>query len=193
MWNLHKDMSFAAKRKHSERKIDGQFLIACVGVWKNKCCCCSLRLALHENRSKKLFCIKTLLENVDTALYLGLHPMNFTWDCCKWTLLEFTWDCILFVYSNLLETAPRELYLGLLETASSQLWLSLLEPASSELYLRWLETASSELCPGLPPVNWLGTCCIHFSSFFWILFPFPKKTFKIDDALLMHFWCTLLI
>ena len=32
MWNLHKDMSFAAKRKHSERKIDGQFLIACIGV-----------------------------------------------------------------------------------------------------------------------------------------------------------------
>ena len=23
MWNLHKDMSFAAKRKHSERKIEG--------------------------------------------------------------------------------------------------------------------------------------------------------------------------
>ena len=32
MWNLHKDMSFAAKRKHSERKIEGQFLIACIGV-----------------------------------------------------------------------------------------------------------------------------------------------------------------
>ena len=82
-----------------KERLDGQFLIACpLGCEKNKCCCCSLRLALHENRrSKKLFCIKTLLEKVDTALYLRLHvnklhlsetavselylrlhPMNFT-------------------------------------------------------------------------------------------------------------------
>ena len=166
---------------------------------KKKFCCCSLRLALHENRSKKLFCIKTLLENVDTALYLRLHPMNFTWDCCKWTLLEtasnelyfrlhpmnFTWDCIQW---TLLETASDELYLSLLSVNFT--WdccqctlLSLLSlHFAPYLRLHWISSTSNS---------------IHAISF-WertlSFFIFSKKnainSWRTFDALLAHFWRT---
>ena len=116
--------------------------------------------------------VKTHVFHTYTALsefYLRLHPVNFTWGCIQWPLLEtasfltFTCGCILF-----LGTAPSELYLGLfpfwalLETASSELYLSLLETASSELYLSLLETASSEPYFRLHPVN-LTWDCIHWT------------------------------
>ena len=104
--------------------------------------------------------VKTHVFHTYTALsefYLRLHPVNFTWGCIQWTLLEtasflnFTCGCILF-----LGTAPSELYLGLFP-----FW-ALLETASSELYLSLLETASSELYFRLHPVN-LTWDCIHWT------------------------------
>ena len=98
--------------------------------------------------------VKTHVFHTYTALsefYLRLHPVNFTWGCIQWTLLEtasflnFTCGCILF-----LGTAPSELYLGLFP-----FW-ALLETASSELYLSLLETASSELDLRLHPLNFTG-------------------------------------
>ena len=104
--------------------------------------------------------VKTHVFHTYTALsefYLRLHPVNFTWGCIQWTLLEtasflnFTCGCILF-----LGTAHSELYLGLFP-----FW-ALLEAASSELYLSLLETASSELYFRLHPVN-LTWDCIHWT------------------------------
>ena len=202
MWNLHKDMSFAAKRKHSERKIDGQFLIACIGVWKNKCCCCSLRLALHENRSRKLFCIKTLLENVDTALYLSLLSAHFTWDCCQWTLLEtasnelclrlhpinFTWGCIQW---TLLGPVATELYWRLLSVNLTQFAIIalciLLETALNQYYFK-LNACNLFLRENLIIFYFFQEKCHKFLTHFWRTFDALSTHFwRTFDTLLMHF------
>ena len=78
-------------------------------------------------------CKWTLLETASNELYLRLHPMNFTWACCQWTLLE---------------------------TVVSALYLSLLSVNFTWDCCQWtlLETASNELCLRLHPINFTWGC-----------------------------------